>query len=491
MQINSLTIRMGMQLKRYDFCPGFNLITSRGVNSVGKTTLMRSILFSLGENVPGTQKFRPLVDDKEFRIDLSDGDRRISMLRSKQTVRYQENGNETRYALPYDLRAIKARLYGVNNHLAADNLLGTHYIDQDKGWTLLNRGKVISSIGFKIEDLIRGLADYDQSHEQAQVAELEQEIKRYSFARAAAGYQRDVLEDDTRSIPSQDSTRDFSKLQQLSMRASYLRKRIRGIRKAQRDNERFIEYVEQLKLSVKSDSGEPIVVTAENLVGYNDQNSYMDAQVVQLSSELEEAERGISNLRLALSTDKKLFEPGSEIDLLDMRIADLKIDAGALEKALKELQTRKRKIVDSIEEGLKNSKPYTFLADTVVDYAKRLEVYDDYAKDGNGILTDSIKEKSGAFYQSLVLAFRLAYAKAVEKYCKVRLPLIIDSPRNGELSSKNFRLHMNLLTEEFKGWQIIIASITEEDIPSDNTITIKSMMMEDAVLETSIIEKNW
>ncbi len=491
MQIDTLTIRIGMQLKRYDFQSGFNLITSRGENSVGKTTLIRSILFALGENVPGTQKFRLPVGDKEFRIDLSDGDRRVRILRSKQTIRYQENGAETRYALPHDLNAIKARLFGINDPLVADNLLGACYIDQDKGWTLLNRGKVISGIGFTIEDFIRGLAGRDQSHEQAQLAELDQEIRRYSFAREAAGYQRDVLEDDMRPVPSQDSTRDFAKLQQLSMRASYLRKRIRSIRDAQKNNERFIEYVEQLKLSVKSEDGEPIAVTADNLVGYNDQNSYMDAQVVQLSSELEEAERGIENLHRALSADEKLFEPGSEMDLLDRRIADLKIDAGMFEKALKELRAKKKKIEDRIEDGLTHSDPYTFLADTVVDYAKRLEVYDDYAEDGKGILTDSLKEKSGAFYQSLVLAFRLAYAKAVEKYCSIRLPLIIDSPRSGELSAKNFKLYMELLAEEFEDWQVIIASIAEDDIPSDHTITIESMMMENAELDTSSMELNW
>ena len=35
------------------------------------------------------------------------------------------------------------------------------YIDQDKGWTLLNRGTVIGKIKFSIEELLAGLNGID------------------------------------------------------------------------------------------------------------------------------------------------------------------------------------------------------------------------------------------------------------------------------------------------------------------------------------------
>ena len=42
-----------------------------------------------------------------------------------------------------------------------NNLLGTFYVDQEKGWTILNRGVVIGSNHFNIEELIRGLSNRD------------------------------------------------------------------------------------------------------------------------------------------------------------------------------------------------------------------------------------------------------------------------------------------------------------------------------------------
>lgn len=35
------------------------------------------------------------------------------------------------------------------------------YVDQDKGWTLLNRGTVIGKIKFSIEELLAGLNGID------------------------------------------------------------------------------------------------------------------------------------------------------------------------------------------------------------------------------------------------------------------------------------------------------------------------------------------
>ena len=43
------------------------------------------------------------------------------------------------------------------------NILGAFYFDQEKGWTLLNRGVVIGSIHFNIDELVRGIGEKDCS----------------------------------------------------------------------------------------------------------------------------------------------------------------------------------------------------------------------------------------------------------------------------------------------------------------------------------------
>ena len=37
-------------------------------------------------------------------------------------------------------------------------MIGAIYLEQDKGWTLLNRGKVIGNISFNVRDLLIGLS---------------------------------------------------------------------------------------------------------------------------------------------------------------------------------------------------------------------------------------------------------------------------------------------------------------------------------------------
>ena len=56
--------------------------------------------------------------------------------------------------LPAQELELHKLLFGNCNDDILLNLLGTFYIDQEKGWTLLNRGTVIGSVHFNIEELM-------------------------------------------------------------------------------------------------------------------------------------------------------------------------------------------------------------------------------------------------------------------------------------------------------------------------------------------------
>ena len=148
--INSLSIREGMYHKTFQFKNGLNLIQSNGKNSVGKTTLMRSLLYALGEPVAGTIQFK--FAKHEFRVALQVGDRSIVGLRSgnKYRIDYEGLGCDI-FVLPYQLNEIRKAIWGFQSEQVLANYLGAMFIDQDKGWSLLNRGKVTSDIGFNIE----------------------------------------------------------------------------------------------------------------------------------------------------------------------------------------------------------------------------------------------------------------------------------------------------------------------------------------------------
>ena len=59
-----------------------------------------------------------------------------------------------------------------------NNIIGAMYLDQDKGWTLLNRGKVIGNIHFNIEELIEGLTSIDVTEYTDRISFLNRELRR-------------------------------------------------------------------------------------------------------------------------------------------------------------------------------------------------------------------------------------------------------------------------------------------------------------------------
>lgn len=127
-----------------------------------------------------------------------------------------------------------------------------------------------------------------------------------------------------------------------------------------------------------------------------------------------------------------------------------------------------------------------FLAETIAGYCEQLGIESDYYSDSKGIFTYKLKDKSGTRRLLLVLAFRLGYAKAIERYCGIRLPFIVDSPRSGEIDEDNFRRMMSLIRRELNGWQIVVASIGEVGVEPASCIVIKEKMLEDSYMVDDI-----
>ncbi len=72
-------------------------------------------------------------------------------------------------------------------------------MDQEKGWTLLNRGIVIGSIRFNIEELIRGLSGRDCSELIKKENRLLNERQKYNQMFSVALY-RESIEEDAGSV---------------------------------------------------------------------------------------------------------------------------------------------------------------------------------------------------------------------------------------------------------------------------------------------------
>ena len=73
---------------------------------------------------------------------------------------FSEN-SRIEFTLPSQHMSFLSFVFKYENIKVLKNLLGFMYVDQDKGWTLLNRGTVIGKIKFSIEELLAGLNGID------------------------------------------------------------------------------------------------------------------------------------------------------------------------------------------------------------------------------------------------------------------------------------------------------------------------------------------
>ena len=161
------------------FHKNFNLITSNDTNSSGKSTYCRLIFYALGYTVPSTEGI--VFDKLDTTIFIENKGKKFVVKRSAKILTV-ELENETwvkQYALPEEHISFVAYVFGVDNLRVARNLLGLMYIDQEKGWTLFNRGKVIGNNRFSIDQLVAALKNIDCEELFREQEVIESEIEKY------------------------------------------------------------------------------------------------------------------------------------------------------------------------------------------------------------------------------------------------------------------------------------------------------------------------
>ena len=481
MIIKAFGFRVGMMAREFHFADGLNVITSDGTNSVGKTTLVRLLLYSLGEQIPGTQGFRFKKLETKTLVHTDDGGR-LTLIRNDKTLRIIGN-DEQRFCLPFDLAQVKESIYGIGAGEVSDNLLGAFYIDQDKGWTLLNRGKVVGKIHFSVEAFLRGLSGVDQKFLLRRLEENERKYKKYKFISDAAGYRSELVDAPRLDELAPDKGRDRERLVNLRLEEASLRKRLASVRRAQKDNKRFVEYIDNLGLRVSLGDGEEMRVRSEDLVGYSDGQEYLDAEAMSLRARQSWIRQQIENLEQVSGDTESMFEVESLSDAFDRQFVRLDIDVSNLEAILDGL-TEERKEIRSELSALasRGSEVYKVVNALVLEFCRMLGVEEYCLSDGKGLLTTDLRSKSGTNYHLLVLAFRMAYAASVKKILGVSLPLVVDTIRGQEMSEDNIGRSIGLLEEKMSNHQVIIATISEDGMRPDKVIRIHDHLTEDSFL---------
>lgn len=478
MVINYIDIVNGFEAKRFNFDSGFNEIYSKE-NSRGKSTLLRILLHSLGYQIPATTGFKNF-DKLVTKTEITRDNKNIIIERSGPNIKLTIDNQNFNYIVPTELNELHSMIYGIDDALILDNLLATYYIDQDKGWTLLNRGKIIGNNRFNIEDFITGLSEKDVSNIYLQIEQTETELKKYKFLLETAKYKKDLEHNDNFI---QTTTEELKKLQKdktlLLYQKNDIEKSIKDVEKIIETNSGFINWIEKMQLSIKTENGNPIKITRNNILNYEDNQTYLIARKRSLSLELTKVNNQILRIEKKLEDHNTLFDIRSIADEMDETIRNMNIDYHKINSIVNELAKKKKDLKKQLDEIFASNND--FLEDIFNDvkkYSKIFGIDNRIPNDIKFILTRKLKGFSGKVLNQLTFSFKLAYINQIKKKYNLNLPIIIDSLKNGELTDLATDDMLKVLQEDFSKHQIIIASVYKYDI-CKNLIIIKNYLLEE------------
>lgn len=298
MIFKSIYLKEGLYKRRIDFSKGVNLIHS-DKNSKGKTTLLRFMLYALGYNIPNTKKIKFNQCEVELIVE-NEKKEEIKLVRSNlPIIQIEKNKKKKVYVIPEQQDELQEMVFGIENKDIISNLLGVYYIDQEKGWTLLNRGIVIGSIHFNIEELIRGLSGINCTDLIEKETQLKRRISKYKQMFSIAEYQ-EILQNEEGLVTNSYEDKIDSELDSLLIKQREIKEELHRIDKILSDNKHFKKFVIEMKLLVKTSSGEIVPVTENNIVGLNDaiellvaKRKITFARLVDVTSKIEKKQKKI------------------------------------------------------------------------------------------------------------------------------------------------------------------------------------------------------
>ena len=458
-----------------------NLIHSLA-NSKGKTTLLRLMLYSIGYSVPNTKHIKFENCKVESQITLDNGEVLSLCRESRDYIELKRNASVATYVLPSDEAALHKIIFNANYLELINNLLGIFYFDQEKGWTLLNRGVVIGSTRFNIEELIRGIAEIDCSELYRQKETKKQDLLKYKQMFSVSKYQESI--DTVSNNLAGESYNNLidNKINQCKIQHNMLKNELCRIDKVLKENKYFRNFIVEIGLLVQAPNGETIAVTEDNIIGLNDTIDFLVAkrkliasQYNQIQSEINklEKERRIEEQQLSFFDNVETIS-----DIFDKRISSIPINEVAVKKGIAKLEKEIAEINLKIKELTRSANSViSSIFNTTKKYLQELGIAESH-KSEKYLFTSNLKELSGAILHKTVFAFRLACLLEVEKHLNIKFPIILDSPSGKEIDKQNIETMIDILKRDFSDNQIIIASIYEYHFTGINKIEIINRLVE-------------
>lgn len=484
MIFKSIYLKEGFFERTINFTDRVNLIYSKN-NSCGKTTLLRFVLYALGYSIPNTRKIKFKNCEAKLIIDC-DSIGEVTLLRYNEiSIEVTVDGEKQTFVLPEQQADLHKMIFGTENIDILNNLLGAFYVDQEKGWTLLNRGIVIGSIHFNIEELIRGLSGLDCAELIRKEAQLSREIDKYRQMFSVAQY-RETLVSDSGSLVTESYEEETNAIEnQLLIRERSIKAELKRIDSTLSDNKRFKKYISDMKLFVEAPDGTTFAVTENNIVGLNDSIDLLIAKRKLVSVDYANIANQLGHIQKEKDKEYEqiaFFKSATQIEIFDRQIANIPMNQISIKNTISRLEKERKVIREEISYKTKsNNAIVSAISETMVKYLTELDLGDKESIPIGYLFTSNLKELSGAIMHKTAFAFRLAYIVAISNALKIKLPIILDSPSGKEVDKHNISMMMEILKRDFSEHQLIIASIFTYDFEEVNMIEIKERLIDLAV----------
>ena len=248
MIIEKLLLKEGMIENLDSFSEKRNHIYSR-TNTKGKSTYVRLLFYALGYPIPNMRgiKYEEIITEVTF----SEKGKRYIAIRENNLITLFFDESHIEFTLPSQHMSFLSFIFKYENIKVLKNLLGFMYIDQDKGWTLLNRGTVIGKIKFSIEELLAGLngIDIDDLIEKKNVLELNK--NKYLAMLNMQELSEQVYEQNGEIFISDIEKELNEKLAYCNIKLENENTALREINSVLFKEKQFFDYIDSMNLSVK------------------------------------------------------------------------------------------------------------------------------------------------------------------------------------------------------------------------------------------------
>lgn len=486
MLIEKLIIEERPNVSNDSFHHNFNLITSNDTNSSGKSTYCRLIFYALGYTIPSTEGIA--FERLDTTIFIENNGKRYIVKRTSKDLSVELDGENwvKRFIIPEEHISFISYIFGVENLRIAKNLLGLMYIDQEKGWTLFNRGKVIGNNRFSIDELVAALKNIDCEDLFREQEIIENEIEKYQALLNMNSIKEEYYENNN-NLAMVSLGEDIRKrIASIQLAIQDIRNSINEISKVIKQDKSFFEYIESMSLYVKTAEG--LIKVTKNNIENSCNIEYLMAEKSILINQLSRLEDERSKLVREYDTvcnGNNLFGENITVDIerkINSVLSSINVDVETIKELLKQAKRERDYVRAQARAKIRWDNEYiTEIFELFSEYARQLNVEQYISNKIDYIFTDNLKGKSGAIFQKMIIAYKVAVIKVVERVIGTKLFLVMDSPKSKELDNNNTKLIMEFLKKELSNNQVIIASIfSQKDffVDFDKVIIFKNRAIE-------------